>query len=672
MRTQFTGIQSTGAHPLYVRVWRSLLLPMSILLLLIVMSSAAQARTTVVEGLDIQRGALDIAKAKSGLSLDGVTQFIEDPEGQFSVHELNADTAWETTDKGLAFGYTESVFWFRLLLENRSDKSESRLISITYPVLDYIDLYRRSEGAQHQIISLGDKQEFSDRLLPHRHFVVPLTLAPGEQQEWIFRVESSSSMQFPLQLWLERDFFVHDQNQLLGLGLYYGIMLIMVFYNLFVFFSVREGNYLFYVLYVGCMAGFLGSLQGINFQYLWPEATHWNDQSIIVLLSGVIIFAAIFTRNFLFLRDDAPFFDRMLLGIVAICIGIVFLSNLLPYHTLIRILILVAVVAMTGAIYLGIIRWVQGYVAARYYTIAWTSFLLGGIVLAMNKFNVIPRNFFTENALQIGSAMEVILLSFALADRLNQEKRDRYEAQLKALEHEKLARRAQSEALDQERNARKAQEKALEHERAAREAQAAALEIQKRATETLEIRVRERTIELENVNEQLERMSTTDALTNVRNRRFFDEYLNKEFALATHDHANFSVMLMDIDHFKRVNDDYGHPAGDEILRCVSGAITEVLRDDDCVSRYGGEEFAVMLPGVAEASVARIAESIRTAVAALNFDRIDPGLRITISIGYRAGKPERGEHQDDWVANADAALYQAKEQGRNQVVCWQES
>lgn len=614
---------------------------------------------------DMPGEILEVSELSPGKSLDPLAGYIEDPQHEFGIDDM-ADVAWQYSEKGLSFGYTDSVYWYRIVFVNHSDKEIERFISLSYPVLDYIDVYRRNNDSSWTQTSLGDKQVFDNRLISHRHFIVPMEIPQGETQEWIFRVETSSSMQFPINIWQERDFFVHDQNQLLGLGLYYGIMLIMVFYNLFVFFSVREGNYLYYVLYVGCMAGFLGSLQGINFQYLWPESTNWNDQSIIVLLSGVVIFASLFTQKFLYLREDAPYFNRLLFGIVIVCVAIVFLSNLIAYHVLIRVLIVVAMVAMIGAIYLGFKRWSEGFVAARYYTIAWTSFLIGGLVLALNKFNFIPRNFFSENSLQIGSAMEVILLSFALADRLNQEKRERYDAQINALEHEKLARKAQTEALEQERNARKAQEKALEHEREAREAQAKALDIQRRATETLEERVKERTVELESVNRQLEKMSTTDALTNIRNRRYFDGFIGREFALAVHDGGELAVMLLDIDHFKIVNDDYGHQAGDEILRCVSGAISESLTNEDQLARYGGEEFAVVLPGLKSADAITIAESIRERVQKLNFERINPKLQITISIGVKSGVPVSSNTADEWINEADQALYESKENGRNRV------
>ncbi|MEK9765456.1 MAG: GGDEF domain-containing protein, partial [Thalassolituus sp.] len=123
---------------------------------------------------------------------------------------------------------------------------------------------------------------------------------------------------------------------------------------------------------------------------------------------------------------------------------------------------------------------------------------------------------------------------------------------------------------------------------------------------------------------------------------------------------------LDIDHFKRVNDEFGHQAGDEILRCVSGAISEVLPTADSIARYGGEEFSVVLPGINAEQVADIAERIRVGVEALKFDRISAGLKTTISIGYVTGIPTTGDTPDSWLMKADEALYKSKETGRNRV------
>ena len=185
-------------------------------------------------------------------------------------------------------------------------------------------------------------------------------------------------------------------------------------------------------------------------------------------LSGVVLFAALFTINFLRIPEVFPRIYHLGTALVVISVLVMLATLLLPYKLMIRVVIGWAVFAITIALTIGTYRWLHGDSSAKYYCIAWYTLLIGGVVLALNKFDVIPRNFFTENATQLGSALEVILLSFALADRLNTEKRKRYEAQLQALENERIARLAQAEALQQEKNARIAQEKALEHERDAR------------------------------------------------------------------------------------------------------------------------------------------------------------------------------------------------------------
>lgn len=615
---------------------------------------------------------IDVGELKSGYSLNDHVEFLIDPLGEFSSEQLmSPETQWNLHNKDtLSFGYTSAVYWFRFEVLNQTDKSISHLLEIAYPVLDDIEMfvYDVKDGTQVGRHQLGDKIPFQLRQIQHRNFVVPLDLSPMQGQVWFIRIKTSSAMQIPMTIWPEREFFVQDQSRLMGLGLYYGIMFIMVLYNLFVFMSVREENYLYYVLYVASMAGFLASLQGLSFQYAWPNATSWNDSAIIVMLAGVVLFACIFTRNFLFLSKGEEKLN-LAFGLVIISSAFIAITvNLFPYYILIKVLIGIAVVGISLSIYAGILRWGQGYSSARYYTIAWSSMLLGGAILALNKFNFIPRNFFTENAVQLGSALEVILLSFALADRLNQEKRERFEAQIAALNHERVASTAQAEALEQERCARSAQEKALIHEREAREAQAQALEIQRRANETLENKVKERTNELESANHKLAELSTTDALTGVRNRRYFDQVLEREFNRAFREREHLSVLMLDIDHFKIVNDDYGHQVGDEALRVVAKVLLDIVhRTTDLSARYGGEEFAIILPNTEVDGAYKVAEKIRIKISEQILDAEDKQFSLTVSIGIMGDAPSAGDNADSWLKEADDALYAAKEGGRNKVV-----
>lgn len=181
---------------------------------------------------------------------------------------------------------------------------------------------------------------------------------------------------------------------------------------------------------------------------------------------------------------------------------------------------------------------------------------------------------------------------------------------------------------------------------------------------------------LENVinNERLKHIGLTDPLTGVNNRRYIEQRMQEEISRAQRERSALSCLFIDIDHFKRVNDKFGHQSGDDVLREVATRIKKELRLSDSLGRYGGEEFIVLLTQATVHDAARIAERIRASVAqhAIEIAGADEALQITVSIGAAAqSPPDRSIPADaarqKLVARADEALYRAKESGRNRVV-----
>ncbi len=180
---------------------------------------------------------------------------------------------------------------------------------------------------------------------------------------------------------------------------------------------------------------------------------------------------------------------------------------------------------------------------------------------------------------------------------------------------------------------------------------------------SLEQQVRERTEALSIANQELERLATVDGLTGLHNRRRFDTKLQEEFQLLRRTGRGFSLILIDVDHFKAINDEHGHQKGDEVLRQLAHLLTRCMRNTDFVARYGGEEFAVLLPDLQdEAEGWAVAEKIRAAVAAYSF----PGVgRVTASLGLSCALKDDAS-SGEVVERADMALYKAKLAGRNLV------
>lgn len=378
-------------------------------------------------------------------------QFYEDKSQSLSFQEvIDIRLAeWrELESDSIGFGYTESAVWIRFTLDLTKAPPSPRVLVASYPVIDNIHVFIRQNDVLIDKHHVGDKLPFSERIFPHRLFLIPVPDNQNYPLDFYLRVESTSSMQLPLALWELDAFRASDSKASLGLGIYYGVMIVMVIYNLMIYLQVRDKSYLYYSGYVLCFGLFSAVLNGFSYEYIWPELTWWNDVSIGVLLALVVFFAALFVSKFLTLRHQSLALYRVVIALVPISMVVALLSCVLHYKYIGKSVAILGGYAGIVGMIAGVVSWRNGVPQAKFFTFAWGSFLLGAILMMLSKLNYIPRTFLTEYSAQIGSAIEVTLLSLALGQRINREKQQRISAQQKANESLKKYRQLFDNAVE--------------------------------------------------------------------------------------------------------------------------------------------------------------------------------------------------------------------------------
>lgn len=561
--------------------------------------------------------------------LHQVIQYYEDTSTALTLDQmLQRDLPWQSNGEGVFNqGYSNSHWWLKLDLENTSPEALQRYIEISYAPLDFVNVYVVDGKRTLAEFHMGDRLPYAERPLDSPNFVFPVEWQPGQNLTLYLEVHSAGAMQVPLVMWQQEAYFEHQMRLETVQGVYWGGMLIIFLYNGLLFITLRDSTYFWYVGSVLFMALMFTTLNGQAYRYLWPNAIQWNNVALLFMICLACIFAGQFSKQFLQLKKVMPRMNKVVTGIIGLCIGVAAISWWGPYHILVQVVVAITIVLAAMAFTIGVYQVYLGDRSARWYLLAWSVFLLGVIVITLNKTGLMPANFLTNNAAQIGSVLEVVLLSFALADRINREKILRFAAQ---------------QAL---------------------------LQTTEKMKEDLEERVQARTHELETLNQKLERLSETDQLTGLKNRRHLELKIEEEFNRCARYNHVISVLMIDVDHFKSVNDKYGHAAGDECLRTIASHLIGGVRlPPDVAARFGGEEFCLLLPETSNKGAVAVAERIRQSIhgSVISSDRSMFSVSISIGVYTQIGGEYNGEQA---LKNADAALYQAKDAGRNRVTVY---
>ncbi len=335
------------------------------------------------------------------------------------------------------FGYTRSVYWARFHVVSQQQTAPYWYLEYAYPMFDSISLYIPDtlKPGKFTVKHSGDLMPFAAREIPYRNFLFYLPNC-ADTLTCFMRLKTQSSMSMPLTIWSPKGFKDKAFEELFMLGLYYGIFLVMVLYNIFLAISLRDKSYAFYVCYVLAFGLFQLSWNGLAYQLLWQDAVWWNNLAPAFFIAFSGFWVSNFSRSYLNLGKFAPVFDKALLGLGVFCVVMMGLSMLLPYIVAIRAVYTVPFSALLLVIPAAVICLRQGFRPAGYFLIAWTLFLVTAVFAVLRNLGMAPTNFLTLYGTQIGSALEVILLSLGLADRINtlQAEKEKAEAEAKLRE----------------------------------------------------------------------------------------------------------------------------------------------------------------------------------------------------------------------------------------------
>ena len=375
--------------------------------------------------LPMLASAVEFDEATQSLPLGRVMQVFEDIGGQATLADIRArDDLFKPHNKDtLNAGYSHSAFWLKVDLSYQPLNPQIHrtwLLELAYPPMDNIDLYLADASGNYRLAErTGDALPFDSRQIKENNYLFELNFSPGQSQTVYLRVASQGSVQAPLTLWSAQAYLEEQPVRIYILGLIYGVLLGMLVYNLFIYLSVRDTSYLYYIFYIASFGLYQLSVNGAAVQYFWPNNPWWANASTPFLIGSAALFGCQFARTFLHTATHSRWLDRALMLLMAVGVLVMVLALTTSYAVSLRLATGLALAFIVTIFTAGVVAWARGLRVARYFVIAWSAFLLGGLVNTLMVLGYLPNVFLTMYASQIGSAIEVGLLSLALADRIN-------------------------------------------------------------------------------------------------------------------------------------------------------------------------------------------------------------------------------------------------------------
>ena len=385
------------------------------------MPHAAQAENF---GKKLVVGVSDIYELGHALA-----EYEEQGDALLTIDQITSkarDSYWKPVQEDRpSYGFSDSTWWFRFTLESALEHSETLFLISEYPLLDELEIFILEEGGSGELevvrsAKTGDRLPFVERALQIIYPNFQIEVEPGKSYEVVLRLKTESAIQVPLVLYKTEALTSFIASDTALLSMYFGFMIVMALYNLMLFVSVRDPLYGWYVGYVVVFAVAQASLSGMAFQYLWPESPWMANPGLLLSVSFSNVMLLRFSEVFLrgegeSGRDWLPLVFRIFYALVGIGVLVLFIGS---YRSAAKVTLPLVVLTSLAMVVLGAIRYKEGYKPTRFFIVAWGVLVTGVSLQALGISGVLESNWLVRHAAQIGSALEVVLLAFALADRI--------------------------------------------------------------------------------------------------------------------------------------------------------------------------------------------------------------------------------------------------------------
>lgn len=382
---------------------------------------------------------LMVHSVETKISLSPYISYFEDPSRVYGVEDFRngLDNLFvPAQEKDLMVGYNHSGYWFRFQIQNKSGQEFTWFVDQNDPYAKVFDIYILDTEGRIKVIQSGTMVPFTQRDVAHKDMVFRLNLRPDEIKT-VYIYAKNDPLHVDLSLWSPAAFQSRVQNEYLIFGMFFGVLLVIFIYNCYLFYSLGDRSYFWYIVYLIAIIAFHVSMTFLGFEFLWPNAPYWNQVAQNLLPAAAFFFACAFTLQFLDAKRNLRYFRFILYAYMVMSLVIALASVFSTDWVFNRVCLVLLNVQMAGCpvafTVAALMAYKKRFRPARYHGLGFAVLLTSIFLYGLKEQGILPTTYWSVYIIQIGTAVQVIFLSFALSERINVLKEELQESQKTAI-----------------------------------------------------------------------------------------------------------------------------------------------------------------------------------------------------------------------------------------------